>query len=74
MINVDICNRHFSILFEPILHCSELDRLEFVLDGGPIENDAPSTVLDLTGTRPSVVRIGVLSIREIEQTTSIKFE
>jgi L-threonylcarbamoyladenylate synthase len=50
------------------------DRLEFVLDGGPIENDAPSTVLDLTGTRPSVVRIGVLSIREIEHTTSIKFE
>jgi len=50
------------------------DRLEFVLDGGQIENDAPSTVLDLTGTSPSIVRIGTLSIVEIEHTISVKLK
>lgn len=50
------------------------DRLQFVLDGGPIENDIPSTVLDLTKTKPVIVRQGAISMQDIERTTGIKFE
>ena len=50
------------------------DRLEFILDGGPVKNDAPSTVLDLTRSTPTVVREGSLSIREIEDRTRIRIE
>ena len=50
------------------------DRLEFVLDGGPVENDTPSTVVDLTRITPTVVRKGSISIREIEIRTNIRIE
>jgi L-threonylcarbamoyladenylate synthase len=31
-----------------------------ILDGGPTQGGAPSTIVDLTGERPSVLREGIL--------------
>jgi len=36
------------------------DGLEMILDGGPTTGGAPSTILDLTGEHPAIVRHGTL--------------
>lgn len=42
--------------------------LALVVDGGPARTDLPSTVLDATGDRPRIVREGVVTRRELEET------
>ena len=42
--------------------------LALVIDGGPARTDLPSTVLDVTGERPRLVREGVLTRGELEET------
>jgi L-threonylcarbamoyladenylate synthase len=37
-------------------------RVDLVLDGGPTAGGAPSTVLDLTGDRPRLVRPGAIAL------------
>ena len=36
------------------------DRLPLILDGGPTPGDVPSTIVDLTGSQPKVLRQGVI--------------
>ncbi len=42
-------------------------RLPLILDGGPTRGNMPSTVVDVTTDPPTVRRIGVISIEQIEQ-------
>ena len=42
--------------------------LALIIDGGPTHTELPSTVLDVTGERPRLVREGVVTLREIEET------
>lgn len=46
---------------------AQLDgRIELVLDGGPTPGDQPSTVVDLTGPQPKVLREGPIGEAEIK--------
>ena len=36
------------------------DRLPLILDGGPTPGDAPSTIVDVSGSQPKVLRQGVV--------------
>ena len=40
-------------------------RIDFLLDTGPTRGGAPSTILDVTGDQPQVVRAGAISWDEI---------
>ena len=42
------------------------DRVDLILDGGPTTVGIESTVVDLRGGRPSILRPGLLGAREIE--------
>ena len=42
------------------------DRVDLVLDGGPCEVGIESTVLDLTGERPRILRPGRITAKQIE--------
>ena len=42
--------------------------LALVVDGGPARTDAPSTVLDVTGPRPRLIREGVITRAQLEET------
>lgn len=44
-----------------------LDTVAVYLDGGPVTGGQPSTIVDLTGDVPHVVRIGALSIEQIRE-------
>lgn len=37
------------------------------LDGGPSRGDQPSTILDVTGDRPRLLRLGALSVPELNE-------
>lgn len=39
-----------------------LHEVELILDGGPTAGGAPSTIVDLTGERPVVIRAGLLPL------------
>jgi L-threonylcarbamoyladenylate synthase len=41
-------------------------RVDFVIDGGARPGGQPSTVLDLTGTVPSILRPGRVAIEELQ--------
>ena len=41
------------------------DRIEFLLDAGPTRGGAPSTIVDVTGAEPQLVRAGAISWDEI---------
>ena len=41
------------------------DRVDYVLDGGAVRSGVPSTVLDLTGAEPSIVRAGAVAAEAI---------
>jgi L-threonylcarbamoyladenylate synthase len=43
------------------------DRIDLVVDGGPRPVSPPSTVLDLLGPRPALLREGAISFRAIEE-------
>jgi len=42
------------------------DRVDLILDGGPTEVGIESTVIDLRGRRPLILRPGVIGVRELE--------
>ena len=42
------------------------DRVDLILDGGPTEVGIESTVIDLRGPRPLILRPGVIGLRELE--------
>jgi L-threonylcarbamoyladenylate synthase len=42
----------------------------YVLDGGQLEESAPSTVVDCTGTRPRVIRPGAISSTTLRESVS----
>lgn len=42
------------------------DRVELILDGGPCPGGVDSTIVDLTGERPRMLRQGAISRQEIE--------
>ena len=42
------------------------DRVDYILDGGPAPLGRPSTIVDLTGSRPSLVRAGAIPFSSIE--------
>jgi L-threonylcarbamoyladenylate synthase len=44
--------------------------LELIIDGGDARAESPSTVLDVTGTTPRLIREGVISRRELEESLS----
>ena len=50
------------------------DRVDYILDGGPAPVGCPSTVVDLTGPRPRIVRTGALSREAIERVGGVPFE
>ncbi|MBU1740725.1 MAG: Sua5/YciO/YrdC/YwlC family protein [Proteobacteria bacterium] len=41
------------------------ERIDLILDSGPAASTTPSTVVDVTGDRPIVVRPGLIPIEEI---------
>jgi hypothetical protein len=41
------------------------------LDGGPCADNIPSTILDLTGTIPTLLRAGAISVDRLRTTASI---
>ncbi len=41
--------------------------LALIIDGGPARTESPSTVLDVTGPRPRLIREGVLNRGELEK-------
>jgi L-threonylcarbamoyladenylate synthase len=42
-------------------------RIELILDGGPCPGGIPSTVVDLTGKSPQIVRKGAISLQQVER-------
>ena len=44
------------------------EHLELVVDGGTASTDKPSTILNLSGTRPLIIREGAIARREVEET------
>ncbi len=42
-------------------------RIPLILDGGPTRGNVPSTVVDVTTDPPTVRRVGVISVEQIEQ-------
>jgi tRNA A37 threonylcarbamoyladenosine synthetase subunit TsaC/SUA5/YrdC len=41
------------------------------LDGGPCENDVPSTIVDLTGDMPRLLRGGAVSIGRLREVAAV---
>ena len=50
------------------------DRIDHIIDGGPAPMGQPSTILDLSGQRPRLVRLGALDVEAIEKTLSESVE
>ncbi len=46
------------------------DLVDYVIDGGPAPIGQPSTVIDLTGERPRLIRAGALTVEAIEEAIS----
>jgi L-threonylcarbamoyladenylate synthase len=50
------------------------EGLSLVIDGGPTLAELPSTVIDVTGERTRLIREGVVTRRELEETLGFRFE
>ncbi len=46
--------------------------IEYILDGGPASVGIESTIIDLSGEKPVILRLGGLAIEDIEKVTGIK--
>ncbi|HEV7473860.1 MAG TPA: L-threonylcarbamoyladenylate synthase [Pyrinomonadaceae bacterium] len=42
------------------------EQVDLIIDSGDVETEQPSTVLDLTGAKPRLVREGLISRKELE--------
>lgn len=49
-------------------------RIDHIIDGGPAPMGQPSTILDLSGQRPRLVRLGALGVEDIEEAISQSVE
>jgi L-threonylcarbamoyladenylate synthase len=47
------------------------DAVEVYLDGGPCETDIPSTIVDLTGDMPRLLRGGAVSIGRLREVAAV---
>lgn len=47
------------------------DSVAVYLDGGPCEADVPSTIVDLTGDMPRLLRVGVLPIGRLREVAAV---
>ncbi len=47
------------------------DAVEIYLDGGPCETDVPSTIVDLTGDMPRLLRGGAVSIGRLREVAAV---
>jgi len=47
------------------------DVVSVYLDGGPCPGDVPSTIVDLTGATPRLLRLGVVSIGRLREVTAL---
>jgi len=47
------------------------DAAEIYLDGGPCQADTPSTIVDLTGDMPRLLRTGVVSIGRLREVAAV---
>jgi tRNA A37 threonylcarbamoyladenosine synthetase subunit TsaC/SUA5/YrdC len=43
------------------------EDVEIILDGGPVTGGLASTIVDVTGERPRVLRLGALSIESLDE-------
>jgi len=43
------------------------DRVAVVVDGGPTAGSTPSTIVDATGERPRVLRLGALTMEQLDE-------
>ncbi len=50
------------------------DAVDCIVDGGPAPKGKPSTVVDLTGSRPRVARLGAVGVAELEAVMGCKLE
>ena len=50
------------------------DAIDHVLDGGPAHRGLPSTVVDITGERPIILRTGAISLREIQKVCGVAID
>ncbi len=41
------------------------EKVAVVLDGGPTQDDKPSTIVDCTGSQPRVLRVGAIGVEEL---------
>jgi hypothetical protein len=47
------------------------DAISVYLDGGPCADNVPSTILDLTGTVPKMLRAGALSVDDLRKVVPV---
>ncbi|MUL84833.1 MULTISPECIES: L-threonylcarbamoyladenylate synthase [unclassified Mycolicibacterium] len=47
------------------------DNVEVYLDGGPAEQQAASTIVDLTGAQPRILRVGPISAEDIAKVLDV---
>ena len=47
------------------------DGVAVYLDGGPCADNVPSTILDLTGTVPKMLRAGALSVDDLRKVVPV---
>jgi L-threonylcarbamoyladenylate synthase len=47
-------------------------RVDGIIDGGPAARGVPSTIVDVTGSRPRIVRRGALSREDIERACGLE--
>ncbi len=47
------------------------DSVAVYLDGGPCEADVPSTIVDLTGDMPRLLRVGVVPIGKLREVAAV---
>ena len=50
------------------------DRVEVYLDGGPAQQQAASTIVDLTGAHPRVLRQGPVTVDAIADVLGVEAE
>ena len=50
------------------------EKVDYILDGGPATAGSPSTIVDLTGIRPRVVREGPISCQSLRSAYPLDFE
>lgn len=54
--------------------CSQLgDKIDLVIDGGRCPGGRESTIVDVTGEKPAILREGAISREELEKVCHIKF-